>query len=84
MEEEREYHRRYPRAVNSPIRRRILRALNEGAATAATLQSETGLDEESLKRHLSIPEHGSCIEKEIKDTKTFYKPTREGRIVDHL
>jgi DNA-binding transcriptional ArsR family regulator len=84
IEENRLYHTRYLRAVNSPLRREILRALKKGYETIRDLQSSVGLDEASLKWHLSVLEHGSCVEKEIKQGKLIYKLTKEGKVVDYL
>jgi len=84
IEETRQYHTRYLRAINSPLRREILRALKKGYATIEDLQSSTGLDNETLKWHLSVLEHGFCVEKAIKQGKLVYKLTQEGRVVDYL
>jgi predicted transcriptional regulator len=84
IEETRQYHTRYLRAINSPVRRDILRALKKGCTTIEDLQSSTGLNNETLKWHLSVLEHGFCIEKVIKHGKLTYKLTQEGRVVDHL
>jgi len=84
IEETRQYHTRYLRAINSPLRREILRALKEGCATVEDLQSSTGLDNDTLKWHLSVLEHGFCVKKGIKQGKLVYKLTQEGRVVDYL
>jgi DNA-binding transcriptional ArsR family regulator len=84
IEENRLYHTRYLRAINSPLRREILRALKKGYATMRDLQSRTGLDENTLKWHLSVLEHGFCVEKEIKQGTLIYKLTQEGRVVNYL
>ena len=84
IEETRQYHTRYLRAINSPLRRKILRALKKGCTTIEDLQSSTGLDNDTLKWHLSVLEHGFCIEKVIKQGKLTYKLTQEGRVVDYL
>ena len=84
LEETKEYHLRYLRAVNNPLRREILRVLKDGDATIEVLQSRTGLDEKTLEWHLSILEHGFCVEKEIRDGATFYKITQEGKVIDYV
>jgi len=84
LEETKEYHLRYLRAVNNPLRREILRALKDGDATIEVLQSRTGLDAKALEWHLSILEHGFCVEKEIREGETFYKLTQEGKVVDYV
>ncbi len=48
MEETKEYHVRYLRAINSPVRRDILRSLKEGEATIEALGERTGMEEKSL------------------------------------
>ena len=84
LEETREYHLRYLRAVNNPLRRKILMALKAGDATIETLRSRTGLDSGALEWHLSILEHGFCVEKEVRDGETFYKLTQEGKVVGYM
>jgi len=82
--ETREYHLRYLRAVNSPLRRRILRALKEGDITVDALQSRTGLDRKALEWHLGILEHGFCVEKEVVEGAVHYRLTKEGEVVDYV
>ena len=84
IEENRLYHTRYLRAINSPLRREILRALNEGCATIEDLQSKTGLAKINLEWHLSVLEQGFCVEKDLKQGKLVYKLTQEGKVVDYL
>jgi len=82
--ETRQFHERYLRAVNSPLRRKILGALNEGKATIKELKSDTGLDETTLKWHLSVLESGFCIEKEKRQGTLIYKLTQEGKVVNYI
>jgi DNA-binding transcriptional ArsR family regulator len=84
IEDTKQYHERYLMAINSPLRRKILRALDEGDATVEDLQSRTRLDKENLTWHLSILEHGFCVEKDNKQGKVIYKLTQEGRVVDYM
>ncbi len=84
MEETKEYHVRYLRAINSPVRRDILRSLKEGEATVETLAERTGIEEKSLAWHLSILEHGFCVEKQEKGGEVIYDLTQEGRVVDYV
>jgi predicted transcriptional regulator len=84
LEKTREYHERYLRAVNNPIRKAILKTLKESCATLEELQLKTGLNSETLRWHLSILEHDFCVEKEIKQEKTVYKLTKEGKVIDYL
>ncbi len=84
MEETKEYHRRYLRAVNSPVRREILRALKDADGSLGSLSAATGLDEKTVAWHLSILEYGFCVEKEERDGKPFYALTQEGFVVDYV
>jgi len=70
--------------VNSPLRRKILSALNEGKATIEELKSKTGLDETTLKWHLDVLESGFCIEKEKRQGTLIYKLTQEGKVVNYI
>ena len=84
IEETRLYHERYLRAMNSPIRRRILKILKETALAAEELASRTGLSNEDLMWHLDLLEHGFCVEKENRQGKLIYRLTQEGRVVDYV
>jgi len=84
MEETKEYHVRYLRAVNSPVRRGILRALKDGEATVDVLGEKTGMEGKDLAWHLSILEHGFCVEKHDRDGETVYEMTQEGKVVDYV
>jgi DNA-binding transcriptional ArsR family regulator len=84
MEETKEYHVRYLRAINNPVRREILRALKDGEATVQTLGERTGMEEKELLWHLSILEHGFCVEKQERDGETIYWLTQEGKVVDYV
>jgi DNA-binding transcriptional ArsR family regulator len=83
MEETRDRHLRYLRAVNSPIRRDILRAMKDGNNTIETLSSVTSLDEKTLDWHLKILEHGFCVEAKTVDSKKVFELTQEGLVVDY-
>jgi DNA-binding transcriptional ArsR family regulator len=84
MEETKEYHVRYLRAINSPVRREILRSLKEGKATVEDLGERTGMEENTLTWHLSILEHGFCVEKKEREGEVVYDLTQEGRVVDYV
>jgi len=84
IENTRQYHERYFRAINNPLRREILKALKGGCATIEDLQSKTGLESDTLTWHLNILEHDFCVEKEIKKGKQYYKLTQEGKVIDYL
>ena len=49
-----------------------------------SLSAATGLDEVTLAWHLSILEHGFCVEKEERDGQPFYSLNQEGLVVDFL
>ncbi len=82
--ETRLFHERYLRAVNNPIRRKILCILNKGKCTLGELVSKTELDEITLKWHLSVLENGFCIEQQNKQGKLLYKVTQEGKVVNYI
>lgn len=84
MEETKEYHVRYLRAINSPVRREILRALKDGEATVEVLAERTGMEDKALTWHLSLLEHGFCVEKQDRDGEVVYDLTQEGRVVDFV
>ena len=78
------YHERYLRAMNSPLRRKILRVLKDGPASIEELLSKTGLENETLKWHLNILEHGFCVERKTDSGKLLYELTQEGRVIDYM
>lgn len=84
IEENRLYHSRYLRAINSPIRREILRFLQEGCSTVEDLHLKTGLSKSKLKWHLDILEYGSCVQRHMKQGQLVYKLTQEGQVIDYL
>jgi DNA-binding transcriptional ArsR family regulator len=84
MEETKERHVRYLRAINNPIRRTILRELESGRSTLGDLKNRTKLDEKTLSWHLDILEWGYCVEKQMKDDHTYYLLTKEGQVVDYV
>ncbi len=84
MEETKERHVRYLRAINNPIRRTILRELEGGCATLEDLKNRIKLDEKTLRWHLDILEWGYCVEKQMKDGHEYYILTKEGQVVDYV
>jgi DNA-binding transcriptional ArsR family regulator len=84
MEEEKEYHRRYFRAVNHPMRKRILRILKEQSMTARMLASRLGTDMSNLAWHLELLEYGHCIAQQPKDEDVVYVLTKEGEVINYL
>jgi predicted transcriptional regulator len=84
IEETRLYHSRYLRAMNNPLRRDILRIIKENNYTIEELENKTNLNKAKLKWHLDILENGFCIEINVKQEKTFYTLTQEGKVIDFL
>jgi DNA-binding transcriptional ArsR family regulator len=84
MEETKEYHIRYLRAINNPLRRKILRTLKDGKADIRDLALAMKLDEKALSWHMDVLVHGFCVEKEEKDGVTVYTITDEGKVVDFV
>ena len=84
LEETRERHRRYLRAINSPVRRGILRALKDGHRSAEALAEATGLDAKTLGWHMELLVYGYCVEKRQTDEGEVYALTREGQVVDFM
>ena len=84
IEETRLYHSRYLRAMNSPLRRDILRIIKEKKCTIEELEIKTHLNKATLKWNLDILENGFCIEKLVKKDKTIYTLTQEGKVIDFL
>ena len=84
MEETKERHRRYLRAVNNPLRRRILRALKEGYGTMESLVARLGVDTKTVDWHMRILEDGYCVERAEEDGGTRYVLTQEGLVVDYV
>jgi DNA-binding transcriptional ArsR family regulator len=84
MEETKERHRRYLRAIENPQRREILAFLEQEEATLESLIEKTGIDARTLKWHMDFLEYGYCAKKKLVDGKVFYSITDEGRVVDYL
>jgi DNA-binding transcriptional ArsR family regulator len=63
MEETKERHIRYLRAINNPIRRKIIRSIVDGNDSLKSISEATGIDEKTLDWHIKILEDGFCVEK---------------------
>jgi len=83
MEETKEFHRRYLRAVSNPVRRGILKALRGGAKAFEELLAETELEPRTLRWHLSILEDARCLERVFGEGGR-YRLTQEGMVVDFI
>ncbi len=77
-------HELYLRAVNNPLRRAILAALNKGHATLDNLKIKTNIDETTLKWHLDVLTNGLCVEKRDENGEMVYKLTKYGKVIDYL
>ena len=77
-------HELYLRAINNPLRRKILSALKENNSTIEELAVNTGLDESTVRWHLNVLESGLCVEKEDKQGNTLYKLTQFGKVIDYM
>ena len=84
MEETKERHRRYLRAINNPIRREILRSIEKGNTTLALICEDTRIDEKTLNWHMRILEDGFCVETTNNDRQEKFTLTKEGLVVDYL
>jgi DNA-binding transcriptional ArsR family regulator len=84
MEETKERHKKYLRAINNPIRRSILRSIEEGNRTIESISKDSKIDEKTLEWHLRILEDGFCVEKiKVVDQEKFIL-TKEGLVVNYL
>jgi predicted transcriptional regulator len=84
MEEEKEYHRRYLRAVNHPLRKTILRLLMKQKMTIKQLARKLRTDVNSLLWHLEFLEYGHCITHECESGNVVYMLTKEGNVINYL
>ena len=84
MEETRERHKRYLRAINSPVRRGILRAMLDGNDNVLSLSEVTGIDMKTISWHLNILVDGFCVEIAGEGSSKKYNLTKEAKVVDFL
>ena len=84
MEETKERHRRYLRAINNPLRRNILRAIEENYKTLADISEKTKIDEKTLEWHLQILEDGFCIKRIKEGPQEEFIITQEGNVIEYL
>ena len=82
MEETKDRHRRYLRAVNNPVRRDILRAMKDGKNTLESIAEEVGIDQKTADWHLKILMDGFCVEQKHETSR--YVLTQEGLVVDYM
>jgi len=84
MEETKERHRRYLRAINNPIRRKIIHSIVKGNDSLNAISEATGIDEKTLDWHIKILVDGFCIEKTIEGGHEKFILTQEALVVDYL
>ena len=77
-------HELYLRAINNPLRRKILNFLKENNFTIEELAVNTCLDEFTLRWHLSVLERGLSVEKEDNKGNILYKLTQFGKVIDYM
>ncbi len=80
LEETRDRHRRYLRAINNPARRTVLRSLKDGNDTTASISADTGIDEKTVGWHIKVLMDGFCVE----ENGATYTLTQEGLVVDYM
>lgn len=79
IEKSREYHHRYHRAVNHPIRREILRLILKGM-NEEDIAKTLNLSKSDFDYHLKVLIEGFCV-KRIEGKLVV---TQEGMVVGHL
>jgi DNA-binding transcriptional ArsR family regulator len=79
LEKADEYHKRYNYAVSNPVRRKILRMLDEGKTEEEIMQN-LSLSRKQLDYHLKVLEAGFCVER----LKGRCVVTEAGKIVDKI
>ncbi len=79
IEKSREYHKRYQIALNSPVRRKILKMIKEGKKLDE-IRKEINLSEKDLEYHLQILEWGFCIDRDGEKIEI----TKEGEVIDYI
>lgn len=84
MEETKDRHRRYLRAISNPIRRSILIEIKNGHNTFETIINKTGIDERALEWHLQILEDAYCISRKNRRNTENISLTQEGKVIDYL
>ena len=80
MEETKDRHRRYLRAVNNPVRRNILRSMQEGNDTLEAISAHVELDPDTIEWHMRMLIDGFCVEY----VNSKYILTQEGEVVDYM
>ena len=84
MEDTKDRHRRYMRAIQHHIRRDILRLMEKGLTTIGEFEKELGIEAKILDWHLRTLEHGFCIERIGEGDSPSFALASEGKIVGYL
>ena len=79
-----EYHSRYHKAINNPVRRKILEFLLKGDHTSEEIASSLEIEHRQILFHLEMLEAGFCVEKIQKNEKSVYRLTKEGELIKFL
>ena len=72
------------RAIQHPVRRDILRAMERGLATLEEFEEELGIEPKVLGWHLKTLEHGFCVERIGEGDSLRFALAKEGKIVGYL
>jgi len=79
IEKSREYHQRYHRAVNHPVRKEMLKLILKGFSEEEIAKA-LNLSKSEFDYHLNVLIQGFCVKKE----KGKLVVTQEGMVVEHL
>ncbi len=80
IESSRVYHERYHKAVNHPLRRKILKLIADGVSTEDEILRKLRISRSELDYHLRVLEWGFCVRR--KDGRL--ELTKEGEVVEYL
>ncbi|MEJ2251578.1 MAG: hypothetical protein P8Y70_17270 [Candidatus Lokiarchaeota archaeon] len=84
------FHSLYLKAVNHPIRREILRIVNENVTISKKelleiLKKEEILSDENIFTYnIDFLKRAFCIETEEKEGSVYYKITQEGKVIEYF
>lgn len=84
MEETKDRHKRYFRAISNPIRRHILIEIKNGHNTLEAITNKTEIDEKTIEWHLQILEDAYCISRKNRGDTEKLRLTQEGEVIDYL
>ncbi|MHA1439181.1 MAG: hypothetical protein ACTSPD_16540 [Promethearchaeota archaeon] len=90
LESSKYYHSLYLKAVNHPIRRKILKIINEINPISKKQLFEKLNKKENLENnsfftyHIEFLIKALCIKKYVKNNKIYYEITQSGKIIEFL